>query len=158
MKIYLASRYSRRLELCRYRDELRAGGHQVTSRWLNGGHQIDNDGRAIGDEGEAAVERGEALAAKFAEDDLADIDEAELFIAFTEQPRQGGGRNRGGRHVELGYAIAAERWGPGLGIWIVGPRENVFCWVPEISEQFDAWDAALAHLVQDEVSEVGGEG
>jgi len=158
VKIYLAARYSRRLELCTYREELRAAGHQVTSRWLNGGHQIDNEGLAIGDEGEAAVGRGEAIAAVFAEQDLEDIDAADLLIAFTEQPRESGGRNRGGRHVELGYAIAADRWGAGLGVWVVGPRENVFCWLPEV-RQFDAWDEALAELWRDpEILEVGGEG
>jgi len=36
VKVYLAARYSRGPELVGYRSELRAAGHVVTSRWLNG--------------------------------------------------------------------------------------------------------------------------
>lgn len=35
-KVYLAARYSRREELCRYREELTALGYVVQARWLNG--------------------------------------------------------------------------------------------------------------------------
>jgi len=44
MKIYLAARYSRREELAAYRTELEALGHTVQARWLNGEHQLANDG------------------------------------------------------------------------------------------------------------------
>lgn len=148
MNIYLAARYSRRLELCGYREQLRAMGHDVPAVWLNGEHQISDTGKPIGEHGEALVEecygvdeieklrRQTALRVKFAEDDLADVQACDLLIAFTEQPRDKAGRNRGGRHVELGIAI-----GQGKRIIIVGPRENLFCWLPEI-DQFDSWEAA----------------
>ncbi len=35
MKIYLAARYSRRLELLTYREQLVGMGHEVTSSWLD---------------------------------------------------------------------------------------------------------------------------
>jgi hypothetical protein len=38
MKIYLAARYSRRPEMCRYAQQLENLGYEVTSRWLNGTH------------------------------------------------------------------------------------------------------------------------
>lgn len=154
MNIYLAGRYSRRLELCGYREQLRARGHIVDAVWLNGEHQISDTGQPIGEHGEALVEgkrdgeqlhpdeqteRAAALRLKFAEDDLADVQACDLLIAFTEVPRTGG-RNRGGRHVELGIAI-----GQGKRIMIVGPRENIFCWLPEI-DQFDTWESCLATL------------
>jgi hypothetical protein len=178
MNIYLAARYSRRLELCGYREQLRAMGHVVDTVWLNGEHQISDTGEPIGEHGESLVEsspnrcpctywhaphdycdgkpkalrigeqlnpeehseRAAALRTKFAEDDLADVEACDMLIAFTEPPRAAGGRNRGGRHVELGIAI-----GQGKLIAIVGPRENLFCWLPEIT-QFDTWEEALAYL------------
>lgn len=141
MKIYLASRYSRRLELCDYRETLRTLGHEVTSRWLDGSHQISDNGTPIGEDGESLVEFVQSDAAAqlrqhFATEDLADIDAADVLVAFTEPPRSSA--SRGGRHTELGYAIAKD-----TRIIIVGPRENVFCWLPWI-DAYDTWDEALA--------------
>ena len=103
MRIYLASRYSRREELCRYRSELEDQGHTVQARWLNGEHQLANDGTPIGEHGEALVEgalrsgehlsqheqseRAAKLRAQFACDDWEDVTVAELVINFTEPPR-----------------------------------------------------------------------
>ena len=156
MQIYLAARYSRRLELCGYREQLRAMGHAVEAVWLDGEHQISNEGVPIGEHGEALVEamsesgrenfyandnaRADALRLKFAEDDLDDVQSCDLCIAFTEPPRSKA--SRGGRMVELGVAI-----GQGKRIMIVGPRENIFCWLPEI-DQFDTWEACKARLVR----------
>ena len=144
MIIYLAANYSRRLELCNYREQLREAGHYVPARWLNGSHQISSAGTPIGDTGEALVEgddgstSAEAIAMRnaFGLEDLQDIAEADLVICFTEPPRSGA--SRGGRHVELGYAIALRKR-----IWIVGYRENIFCWLKgmKFSETF-----SLAHL------------
>lgn len=54
------------------------------------------------------------------------------LIAFTERPRANLA-SRGGRHVELGMAIALSKT-----IVIVGPRENVFCTLPGIVHH-DTW-------------------
>jgi len=143
MNIYLAARYSRREELCRHKVDLEARGHQVPARWLLGAHQIDDKGLALGAEGEAAVERMSeayaetlALREKFAADDFEDVFYADLMVAFTEQPRASS--SRGGRHVEFGLAL-----GMGKPIIIVGPRENIFCCLPEITV-YPTWEAALA--------------
>jgi nucleoside 2-deoxyribosyltransferase len=106
MKLYLASQYARREELCGYAVQLRAAGHQITARWITGVHKADD--------GDTSRWRD------FAADDLADIDECECLIAFTEKPTDR--IPRGSRHVELGYAI-----GRGKDVIVVGPRENVFC-------------------------------
>lgn len=140
MKIYLAARYSRRLELCQYRTELHRQGHIVTSRWLNGAHQISRDGLRLGAEGEEYVETGSdreaaELRAFFASEDMADVRAAELVLAFTENPRAEA--SRGGRHVELGMALAWEKE-----VWVIGPRENVFCWLPNV-RQYDTVAGAL---------------
>lgn len=150
MKIYLAARYSRREELCGYRTELLERGYRVESRWLNGEHQLSNDGTPIGEGGEALVEgtlrsgevlseceqseRAAALRTRFALDDWEDVNSAELVINFTEPPRSKA--NRGGRHVEFGIALARR-----ARVIVVGYRENIFHWLPGV-EFFETWDAA----------------
>lgn len=142
MKFYLAARYSRREELLGVRDFVEAFGGEVTSRWLNGDHQLSDAGTPIGNDGEALVENGDGeraatLRAKFALDDFEDVRRADVLVAFTEPPRSTA--SRGGRHVELGLALAWQKH-----VIIVGPRENVFCWLPWV-DHYERWDtAALA--------------
>jgi nucleoside 2-deoxyribosyltransferase len=124
MKIYLASRYSRREELCKYRDELVAMGHVVTSRWLNGNHQIDDQGLSV----EAKAEERQ----RFALEDFTDVIQADALIAFTEPPRAT--NSRGGRHVEFGIAL-----GRMMPVYVVGPRENVFHCLNDV-RQFETFD------------------
>lgn len=146
LRVYLAARYSRRGELTRYRAELNALGYDVTSRWLDGNHQIADDGMPIGEDGEALVEgyaeseRAAALRRQFAHEDLVDIQNSDVLVAFTEPPRSSA--SRGGRHVELGYAI-----GLGRPVIVVGYRENVFCWLPEIRFA-RTWPEAKLHIKQ----------
>lgn len=142
-KIYLASRYSRREELCSYRSVLENNGYSVTSRWLNGKHQIDRDGKPIGEDGEKLFEEGSGETAddmrrRFVTEDVADVYAADTLIAFTEEPRSG--HSRGGRHVELGLAIAR-----GKRVFVIGQRENLFCYLPEI-EHFETWDEFLYYV------------
>lgn len=149
--VYLAARYSRRLELCGYRDVLTGLGIDVPARWLNGSHQIDDVGNPIGEGGEALVEhvRTEGLSPqaaaplreKFALDDFEDVLAADILIAFTEVPRTS--NSRGGRHVELGIALGA-----GIPVVVIGPRENVFCHLPQV-QHFETWEAFLGgHLLR----------
>lgn len=139
-RVYLAARYSRRLELCGYRSDLESRGIEVTSRWLNGSHQLDNEGRPLGDAGELLFEAGspevDHFRWKFATDDIEDVLAADTLIAFTEQPRTG--NSRGGRHAELGIALGA-----GRSVIVIGPRENVFCWLPQVVWYPD-WQRLLA--------------
>lgn len=92
-------------------------------------------GSPIGDHGESLVEDGsDDRAAKlrehFAKGAFFDVLSCDLLIAFTEVPRSG--HSRGGRHVELGIALGTMKQ-----VWIVGPRENVFCWLPEVKHHED---------------------
>lgn len=144
LSFYLAARYSRRKELVEYREQLQALGHRVTSIWLNGGHQIDEAGVPIGEDGEQLFESGidDPHAVKlrefFAQEDLNDIEFADVLIAFTEPPRST--TSRGGRHVEMGYALG--RYKP---VIVVGPQENVFCYLPQVSV-YSTWDEALSEI------------
>jgi hypothetical protein len=142
VKVYLASRYSRRQELSGYRDELTALGIQVTSRWIDGPGQrrLDND-QLLGPEEEFLVESGattpEALEVRrlCAAADLWDVGDAQIMLTFTF-----GGGGRGGRHVEWGYALAQ-----GLTLVVVGPREHIFHDLAH--EQFDSWQEAKGYLL-----------
>lgn len=154
MRIYLAARYSRRLELCGYREKLRAMGHNVQAVWLDGEHQISDTGTPIGEHGEALVEgtwrpgerlsqedmseRAAKLRTKFAHDDYRDVVSCELCIHFTEEPRASA--SRGGRHVEFGIALGLMKR-----VWIVGPRENIFCWLEDV-RHFPTWEECEAAL------------
>lgn len=131
MRIYFAARYSRREELLGYRADLEAAGHVVTSRWLAGAHQWDPLAAGI-ESPESAIESIPLEAVRFALDDIEDVAAAEVLIAFTERPRANLA-SRGGRHVELGMAIALSKT-----IVIVGPRENVFCTLPWMVHH-DTW-------------------
>lgn len=154
MNIYLAARYSRREELCGYRSQLAALGFTVQARWLNGEHQLSNNGTPIGEKGEALVEgtlrsgetlspeeqteRAAALRQQFAQDDWEDVNAAEIVISFTEAPRSSA--NRGGRHVEYGIALANS-----ARVIVIGHRENIFHWLPCV-EFHETWEAALKAL------------
>lgn len=119
-KIYLAARFGRRDELNSYRLELEAHGFEVTSRWLTQHQKLDLSHPA------ANYTSDDRL--RFAMHDYEDVMRAHRLIAFTEDPAENvaGGR-RGGRHVELGLALAAAKH-----VYVVGHRENVFCHLPQV--------------------------
>lgn len=130
-KIYLAARYSRREELNGYAEQLRAAGHEITSRWLLGNHQIDDQGLS---EEAKAEER-----TRFAEEDYADLAGAGWCISFTEAPRSS--NSRGGRHVEFGISLAMTKR-----CTVIGPRENVFHCLPQVYWYPDWESFAAAEL------------
>jgi hypothetical protein len=145
VKVYLAARYSRREELCVYRRWLIAAGAQVTSRWLDGEHQI-SDGQLLGSD-DAAIIEGDSVALeaielrrRFALEDWHDLHQADIVISFTEPPRSNA--SRGGRHVEFGAAFAI-----GKRCAVVGPRENVFHCMPDVAV-YDDWLTCSADLAR----------
>jgi nucleoside 2-deoxyribosyltransferase len=127
-KVYLAAPFAKQDEIATYAEELRALGIVVTSRWL--------------DEPESSSETDVQQAQR----DLADIDNADVLISFTEPPafKDYPGifisytNPRGGRHVEFGYALAQ-----GKEVWVVGYRENIFHHLPQV-KFFPSWSAVMA--------------
>ena len=116
LKVYLAARYDRRDELREYRTVLQSHGIQVTSRWLD---EKTSTNSKMGDETEAFYIETAAI-------DIADIERADAFILFSENPLEG--FKRGGRHFESGYAFKAKKV-----IYVVGEwKENVFHYLPGI--------------------------
>lgn len=130
-RVYLAARYSRRDELRRYRDELEHNDIGVTSRWLDGPLRTMPPGTILGFDGVVLVESesnsdgASEMRGYLANEDMYDIQSSDALIAFTEPA--GSPYSRGGRHVELGIAIAWE-----MPVIIVGYRENIFCWLPRV--------------------------
>jgi hypothetical protein len=133
VKIYLAARYSRLPEKG-YAKALVALGHTVTSRWILGGHDLGTH-----DPADAA----HALPL-WASEDMEDLLAADLCLSFTEPPEAGLGRARGGRHVELGIALAL-----GKRCLIVGYREHIFHWLA-CMELYPTWEACLARLQEEQ--------
>jgi nucleoside 2-deoxyribosyltransferase len=131
VKLYFAARYSRRQEMLLSASQLAGLGITVTSRWILGGHQID-DTDSLGDK---AAEDQKSL---FAKDDLEDIREADALVAFSEEPRKT--NSRGGRHVEFGIAI-----GLGKPVFVVGYRENIFHCLAGV-DFFRTWTEFLHHI------------
>ena len=99
MTIYIAAPYEMRDEAISVMHWLESQGHEVTSSWLR-------DGVFANDDPTARL-------------DLADIDRANLLLALN--PSEWRQRGSGGRHVELGYALAL-----GKQVVLVGARTNVF--------------------------------
>lgn len=143
VKIYLAARYSRHPEMQGYAAELRELGYVITSRWINGSHQLMLDGKPLGPEREAMFESAhesmESQRREFAQHDWDDLMDADIVVSFTEQPRVLG-NSRGGRHVEFGAALAV-----GKRCVVVGFRENVFHCLNQV-EWYETWAEARGVL------------
>ena len=123
MKVYLAARYHRIDELTSYSNELQNMGHQVTSRWLQGSHQVPG---SLNDQRWATI----------AEEDVEDVAAADTVVCFTEADRGGGG----GRHVEFGMGLA---WGKRM--LVVGEVEHLFHTLPAV-EVHRTWSDAFHSL------------
>lgn len=110
LKIYLMARYSRHREMQNVAFALTRQGHTLTSRWIWGTHQASDEAIGTGTIGD--FER------RLAEEDYADLKEAECCIGFSEPLRTA---SRGGRIVELGMALAL-----GKRVIVVGGAEHIF--------------------------------
>lgn len=130
--IYLCARYARRDELNAYKAELESRGFVVTSRWL------DEKGPDIMLTGE--LDRRE----HDAEVDLADIMAADVIVQFSDEPVEVSpypNAARGGRHFELGFAVAT-----GLHCLVCGPQENIFHYASRRVSVVNDWPEALTWL------------
>lgn len=120
---YLAGDYARRDELETFASVIeREFDMSTTARWLRDQPKFKDNGLGGELEGEDA-----ANAAVVAKEDLQDVFAAELFVQFTT-----GEKARGGRHVELGFALAAKESWPSRQVIVVGPREHAFHYAPGV--------------------------
>lgn len=106
---YIAGRFERRDEFLVIEKFLQGYGLISNARWLH----LEDD------------EQDEEARIKNAIMDFDDVVNSDLLIAFSENLTEletvPASWARGGRHVELGIALAM-----GLDIVVIGPRENIF--------------------------------
>ena len=97
------------------RAKISALGHEVQSRWLEEEFQTEAGKRGTNED---------CHREKWAKYDYQDVLLCDVMLNFTEPPNSCG---RGGRHVELGLAIAWSKR-----VIVVGHRENVFHHLPQV--------------------------
>ena len=120
MKVYLAAMYSLRETTARdYAQILVDMGHEVTSRWL-----VEDE--PPGSETVSAIK------------DLSDVHRADALVLITNP--FGTKYTGGGRHVEMGYALALRRH-----VVCVGDFETIFQHLPQVPV-FDTIEKAAAYL------------
>ncbi len=124
--VYLAGRTARRRELANAAAALRAGGIEVVSSWL--------------DDARAGSARSDDDAASAASRNLRDVERCDVLVAISEGE---GSVGQGGRHVELGVALAL-----GKRVLLAGPPEHVFHRIAAVERHADL-NAAIEALRQD---------
>ena len=137
-RVYLAGRFARRQELRLIAAELKMAGAQVTSRWLQAELPLDAQELQLA-----------GRAAQLAQMNFEDVSRADVCISFTEQ--DGAPQGRGGRHTELGIALAT-----GQKVILVGPREHVFHCLADV-EHYPSWKEARRTLCPQDPTD-GGHG
>lgn len=116
MRVYLAARYSRKNEIAALIPIFGAHGISVGSRWLLEPHPPDTK----------LCEVSPEFCTDTAQVDMEDIEMCDTLVFFSEDPLVG--TPRGGRHVEMGFAL-----GIGKRIAVIGAeRENIFHFLPGV--------------------------
>lgn len=100
-KVYIAASYPRKAEAAEYARQYAGKGYTVVSKW----HDL-----------EEGYDKGEESLVVAAKRDLKNLMSCDVFVCLT-----GDKLSSGGRHTELGVAIALKKV-----IYIIGPRESVF--------------------------------
>jgi len=137
--LYLAARYQLKEDIAEHAAELQSMGYRVTSTWMSEPHDGNISMKDVDEE----------TLAEYAARDLLEIDEADLFVFFSEDPETP--TKRGGRHVEFGYALAK-----GKEIVAIGPRENIFHYLEAIA-RFHSWRQFTEELYDCEFNVPSGE-
>lgn len=131
LRVYLCARFSRWREMREVALAMRAAGIEVSSQWIN----LPDGDASLG----MRIDDNESVARSAAIRDMTDLSGSHLVVAFL-----GGGRS-GGRHVEVGMALALD-----IPVWTVGPRENVFHAMPGVRSFRSRSDMLSALVVLDE--------
>ena len=124
VKIYIASYFNTKARLLPIRDQLNAMGYHVISTWLD--EPTTNNTHPF-------LPPSEADSVRYAIRDYQEIQDCDLLICDTFDETL-----RGGREVELGYALGKMKQ-----VYVVGPRRNVFHFTVR---HFDTWEACIEFL------------
>jgi hypothetical protein len=122
MRVYLAARYAWMLKMAEVGDQMKALGFDITSQWIY-----------YAEEGKTREENAVM--------DLEDVRRADALVCYTFL--EGTPIPGGGRHSEFGMAYA---WGKK--VYIVGPREQIFHWLPGVT-QFDTTEQMIVALCEE---------
>ena len=146
MRVYLAASYHRKNEIAGYIEEIEKSGITVDAPWLLPDEErVGGTFNTMVDDAKDTVPVDEGRV--FAEADWNAIARSDVLVAFAETPYSG--VSRGGRHVELGLALA---WGKK--VIIVGPRENVFMTLPQI-HHFWQWGQDVVDEISNNMTRLG---
>jgi nucleoside 2-deoxyribosyltransferase len=119
--IYIASRFGRREEALSLAEELKKLGHNIISTWFLPGQAMQVNNPTFEEELTWNLE--------IANRDWNEIFLSDTFITLTEDmDNLPEGAARGGRHAEFGMAVALHKT-----IYLIGQREHVFHYLPEVS-------------------------
>jgi hypothetical protein len=122
MRAYLAAAFSRKNEIADKTKELQSIGVEITSTW---------PWEDAAPNTKLSYKTDDYLR-EYALRDLGEIEEADTIILFTQDPTIP--FCRGGRMHEFGFAN-----GRGKRLIVVGPRENIFHYLPHV-EVFATWE------------------
>ena len=139
--IYLAGMFSTIAKRKAQAAELRELGFDVTSRWIDETvpHTVE------------IKDVPEQYSKETAIADKEDIEAAEYFIEFVPTAEElvattVSAMSRGGRHWEMGQADAL-----GKEVLVVGPKENVFHFLPYV-KHFESFNGVKAYLLDQAVN------
>lgn len=133
--IYLSAAMSRRDEIQGYADQLTAGGIRVVSTWHSRNEPIHDHELTANQRWEIAYR------------DLYELRQADSVVFFGDPDSTYTGT--GGKFVELGYALGIDTF-----VYLVGNREGVFTFIPEIAHT-ETWDEMLPYLLSWQVVDLG---
>jgi hypothetical protein len=139
-KFYVATDFARKEEALGAAALLEARGLELNARWLTSQPVLKEGGLGGELEGDHA-----AAALEIAQQDLDDIRASHVFVQLTS-----GEKARGGRHVELGFALALACHDRVRAVLAVGPREHAFHYHPHVTHLPSAGD--LSHWAAGYVS------
>lgn len=110
MDIYIAAASEERQAAKEMKARIEAAGYTVTSRWI----ELENFSSA-----------DTKYLMSWAENDLLDVFKADMVVLLN--PAEFKNKGTGGRHVEVGYALAY-----GKPVILCGEKSNIFHWHPNV--------------------------
>lgn len=131
MRVYIASAFNTIATIRQYRDELKAIGIDCTSTWADetADPNIQMTDKSLTD----------SFLLFTAITDIKDIDRSDAVVLITQEPTKP--FVRGGRMHEFGYAMGREKK-----LIICGPKENIFHYLPSVTECKDFEETKQALL------------
>ena len=122
MKVYVAAPFAAREFALDVAEQIIADGHEVTSSWVRSTREVTSETVGVSVESEFEDAYRHALG------DLEDVSQADCLVQITSNGVLYHGvdvppewLHTGGRHVEVGYALALDKH-----ILLLGDPENIF--------------------------------